>query len=97
MKLKARIGINTGRVVAGSVGPPDRLAHMVLGAAVNVASRLESANKVLGTDILVSDATRQACADRLSFEAMGTVPVKGVQDPIAAYRPRTAFEAMVAD
>ena len=97
VKLKARIGINTGRVVSGSVGPPDRLAYMVLGAAVNVASRLESANKVLGTDILVSDTTRQACADRLSFEAMGTVPVKGVQDPIAAYRPWPIVPATAAD
>ena len=96
IKLKARIGINTGRVIAGSVGPPDRLAYMVLGAAVNVAARLESANKILGTDILVSDATRQACAGRLSFEAMGTVPVKGVQEPIAAYRPQSLVQAMAA-
>ncbi len=52
--LRARIGLHTGLVVAGTVGARDRMKYGVIGDTVNVAARLETLNKELGTSILVS-------------------------------------------
>ena len=62
-----RIGVNTGRMVIGNVGGDKRFDYTVMGDEVNVASRLEGANKTLGTDILVSAATKEAAGRRLRF------------------------------
>lgn len=57
-ELKARIGLHTGEVV-GNMGSKMRFDYSILGDAANLASRLESANKIFGTAIMVSEATWQ--------------------------------------
>src|ERR671935_2428411 len=54
------VGVNTGRVVAGSIGGAGRLNFSIIGDAVNIASRVEAATRETGDDILMTSATRDA-------------------------------------
>jgi adenylate cyclase len=62
--LEMRIGINNGCMVIGNIGTERRFNCTVMGDEVNVAARLEGANKGLGTDILVSASTCAAASAR---------------------------------
>lgn len=76
--LRSRVGINTGVVVGGLVGTPDRLNYTVHGDDVNVAARLETLNKEYGTQVILSDHTCElAGRDRFPFKELGKVQVRG--------------------
>jgi len=82
---RTRFGLHTGEAVVGTIGSDDRMAYTVLGAAVNLAARLEPLNKEYGTQILVSDAVRRRASDRFAFRAVDTIQPKGFEARIQVY------------
>ena len=74
------IGLATGPALVGNMGFEERFDYSCIGDTVNVASRLETACKRVGYDILVTAETRQA-APELAFLAAGAVPLKGLSQP----------------
>lgn len=77
LELRVRCGVNTGSMVAGNVGAKARLSFTVHGDAVNTASRLEQENKVLGTNILISDTTRNLLVNPDRVSKAGDVLLRG--------------------
>jgi adenylate cyclase len=75
--LYTRFGLHTAEVMVGNFGAPDRFAYTVLGDGVNLASRLESANKKYGTQLLVSEATFLRVEGRIECRRVDKIAVKG--------------------
>jgi adenylate cyclase len=92
--LQTRIGIHTGAAVIGNVGTADRLEYTALGDVINIAARLEQANKNYGTRILISSEVAVAVADTLDVRPIGEVSLKGRKGSVEIFE---LCQALIAD
>jgi adenylate cyclase len=80
--------VNTGRVVAGSIGGAGRLNFSVIGDPVNVAARVEAATRDSDEDVLITEDTARRLGEAIEAEPCGARTVKGIDQPLALYAPR---------
>lgn len=84
-KLNVRIGINTGEMVVGNLGATGKFDYTVIGDSVNLASRLEGANKQYKSSILVSERTYDCVKDHILGRELDLITVIGRLEPIRIY------------
>lgn len=98
-ELRVGIGINSGRVVVGTIGGGGRLDFTVIGDPVNTAARVESATRQTGDDVLITETTRSLLRKGTSeWEERPSVPLKGKEQTVRLYAPvETAIVAPGAE
>ncbi len=84
-QLSMRMGINTGVVIVGNMGGKDRFDYTVIGDSVNLASRLEGANKQYKSNIMISDFTYEHVKDKVIVRELDLIQVKGKNEPVKVY------------
>ena len=85
VKLKVRIGLNTGEMIVGNLGSSRKKNYTVMGDAVNLASRLEGANKAFGTGILIGQETARRVQGAIVTRPLARLRVKGKAQAIEVH------------
>ena len=84
-ELVARCGVNTGSVIAGNMGGKDRFDYTVIGDPVNLASRLEGANKQYESLIMISEFTHKLVQKHVTVRELDLIQVKGKNEPVKVF------------
>ncbi len=83
--IAIRVGLHTGDAIAGNMGSVRLFDFTVVGDTVNLASRLESVNKVFGTRVITSEQTLAGTHDLFLTRNLGPIEVKGKSEPVVIH------------
>ena len=84
-ELYTRIGINSGDMVVGNMGTPNKMDYTIMGNSVNLAARLEGVNKQYGTWILMSQPAYESGGNKFVTRMLDRVRVVGIHEPVRLY------------
>lgn len=88
-KLEVGIGIATGEVLIGNIGSADFKDFTLIGTPVNLAARLDNANRAMNSRILISNETHEALKGRIPCQDHGTIEIQGWQSGVRVYEPKS--------
>jgi len=83
--FRVRMGLNTGPMVVGNMGSVGRMNYTIMGDAVNLAARLEGANKAYGTYIMISEDTYELVKGYVEARELDLLRVVGKEEPVKVY------------